>query len=40
MRDARAGTLPDPWREPPSVFARSSTADAPAESDIDAAEGI
>jgi carbon-monoxide dehydrogenase large subunit len=21
IRDARAGTLPDPWREPPDVFA-------------------
>ena len=21
IRDAEAGTLPDPWREPPAVFA-------------------
>ncbi len=40
MREARSGTLPDPWREPPSVFSRSATADGPDEADIDAAEGI
>jgi carbon-monoxide dehydrogenase large subunit len=40
MREARAGTLPDPWREPPAVFSRTTVTDAPDEADIDAAEGI
>jgi carbon-monoxide dehydrogenase large subunit len=40
IRDARTGTLPDPWREPPAVFSRSSPAGGPDEADIDAAEGI
>jgi hypothetical protein len=37
MQQAAAGTLPDPWREPPGIFARNraevdepqDTADAP-----------
>jgi carbon-monoxide dehydrogenase large subunit len=40
IRDARTGTLPDPWREPPAVFSRSSPTAGPDEADIDAAEGI
>ena len=44
IRDARAGTLPDPWSEPPDVFARlRSDAGAPAEEDAAgaaAADGI
>jgi carbon-monoxide dehydrogenase large subunit len=40
IRDARSGTLADPWREPPAVFTRTVAAEGPAETDIDAAEGI
>jgi hypothetical protein len=44
IRDALAGTLPDPWREPPDVFARlRSDAHAPTEEDAAgaaAADGI
>jgi carbon-monoxide dehydrogenase large subunit len=44
IRDARAGTLADPWREPPDVFARlRAAADAPVEEDAAgaaAADGI
>jgi aerobic carbon-monoxide dehydrogenase large subunit len=44
IRDARAGTLADPWRQPPAVFEalrRGGAASAEAdESSIDAAEGI
>ena len=40
IREARAGTLPDPWREPPAVFSRTAVTDAPDEAAIDAAEGI
>ena len=44
IRDARAGTLEDPWRQPPAVFEalrRGAMASAEAdESAIDAAEGI
>ncbi len=36
IRDARAGTLPDPWSEPPGIFARLR-ADADASSTEDAA---
>ncbi len=33
IRNAQAGTLPDPWSEPPDVFARlRANADAPAQS--------
>ena len=43
IRDARAGTLADPWREPPDVFARLRSAAAPAQEDeagAAAADGI
>ncbi|MGA7756889.1 MAG: xanthine dehydrogenase family protein molybdopterin-binding subunit [Ilumatobacteraceae bacterium] len=44
IRDARAGTLADPWREPPDVFARlRAAATAPTEEDAAgaaAADGI
>ena len=44
VRDARDGTLPDPWREPPAVFARlrdgSATGDEASDAGIAAAEGI
>ncbi len=40
IRDAKAGTLPDPWREPPAVFSRPAAGEAPDEASIDAAEGI
>jgi aerobic carbon-monoxide dehydrogenase large subunit len=44
IRNARAGTLPDPWREPPDIFDRlRRSADAPAEEDAAgaaAADGI
>jgi aerobic carbon-monoxide dehydrogenase large subunit len=44
IRDARAGTLGDPWRQPPTVFeelrrGRPASAEAD-ESAIDASEGI
>ena len=45
IRDADAGTLPDPWSEPPDVFARlraaaAAPADAPADQDTTAADAI
>jgi aerobic carbon-monoxide dehydrogenase large subunit len=44
IRDARAGTLPDPWQPPPDIFDRlRRAADAPAEEDAAgaaAADGI
>ena len=44
IRDANAGTLPDPWSEPPAVFARlRADANAPSEEDAAgaaAADGI
>jgi carbon-monoxide dehydrogenase large subunit len=44
IRDARAGTLPDPWREPPEIFARlRADASTPTEEDAAgaaAADGI
>ena len=44
IQDARAGTLADPWREPPDIFARvRAQAAAPAEEDAAgaaAADGI
>ncbi len=44
IRDARAGTLADPWRDPPEVFARlRAAATAPSEEDAAgaaAADGI
>jgi hypothetical protein len=37
IRDARAGTLAEPWSEPPDVFARlRAAADAPTEEDAPA----
>jgi carbon-monoxide dehydrogenase large subunit len=39
MRAARAGTLPDPWREPPSVFA-GRQSEAVGEADDSAADAI
>ncbi|MET0458687.1 MAG: xanthine dehydrogenase family protein molybdopterin-binding subunit [Ilumatobacteraceae bacterium] len=40
VRDAAAGTLADPWREPPSVFATLRSGQAASEEGLDAAEGI
>ena len=40
IRDAEAGTLPDPWREPPPVFARLAAGQAVDEAGCSAAEGI
>jgi carbon-monoxide dehydrogenase large subunit len=44
IRDARAGTLADPWSEPPTLFARlRADADAPSTEDAAgaaAADGI
>jgi aerobic carbon-monoxide dehydrogenase large subunit len=40
IRDAAAGTLPDPWRDPPSIFATLHAGEAVDESGLDAAEGI
>ena len=41
IRDAEAGTLADPWREPPSIFARlAGSGQEIDEASLDAAEGI
>lgn len=40
ITDARAGTLPDPWREPPAVFATMSTTPPPDPDAAAAAENI
>jgi carbon-monoxide dehydrogenase large subunit len=40
IRDAEAGTLPDPWREPPEIFATLSKGQAVDEEGQSAAEGI
>jgi aerobic carbon-monoxide dehydrogenase large subunit len=41
IRDAEAGTLPDPWRDPPSVFATiDKTGRGLNREQLDAAEGI
>ena len=40
ISDAEAGTLPDPWREPPAVFARLAAGQAVDEAGLAAAEGI
>ena len=40
IRDAEAGALPDPWREPPAVFATLRSGQAVDEEGLDAAEGI
>jgi carbon-monoxide dehydrogenase large subunit len=40
IRDAEAGTLPDPWREPPAVFAKLAADQAVDDDGLSAAEGI
>jgi len=40
IRDAEAGTLPDPWRDPPAIFARLAAGQAVDEAGLSAAEGI
>ena len=40
IRDAEAGTLPDPWREPPAIFARLAADQAVDDEGLSAAEGI
>ena len=40
IRDAEAGTLADPWSEPPSVFARLAAGQEVDEAGLNAAEGI
>ena len=40
IRDAEAGTLADPWSEPPPVFARLAAGQEVDEAGLSAAEGI
>jgi carbon-monoxide dehydrogenase large subunit len=40
IRDAEAGTLADPWVEPPSIFTRLAAGQEIDEAGLDAAEGI
>ncbi|MEO7369856.1 MAG: molybdopterin cofactor-binding domain-containing protein, partial [Ilumatobacteraceae bacterium] len=40
IRDAEAGTLADPWREPPAIFAKLATGQEVDEEGLNAAEGI
>jgi carbon-monoxide dehydrogenase large subunit len=40
IRDAEAGTLPDPWRDPPPIFARLAADQAVDAAGLSAAEGI
>lgn len=40
IRDAEAGTLPDPWVEPPEIFARLAAGKEVDEAGLEAAEGI
>ena len=40
VRDAGAGTLPDPWREPPAIFATLHAGETVDEEGLEAAEGI
>ncbi|HEY0519241.1 MAG TPA: xanthine dehydrogenase family protein molybdopterin-binding subunit [Ilumatobacteraceae bacterium] len=40
IRDAEAGTLPDPWSEPPDVFTRLGAGQEADEAGVSAAEGI
>ena len=40
IRDAEAGTLPDPWVEPPAIFSRLSAGQEVDEAGLNAAEGI
>ena len=38
--DAEAGTLPDPWRDPPAIFETLRAGQAADEDGLAAAEGI
>jgi aerobic carbon-monoxide dehydrogenase large subunit len=40
IRDAESGTLPDPWRDPPPIFARLAAEQAVDDEGLNAAEGI
>ncbi len=40
IRDAEAGTLPDPWRDPPAIFDTLRAGQAADEEGLAAAEGI
>ena len=40
IRAAETGTLPDPWSEPPAVFARLAAGQQVDEAGLQAAEGI
>jgi carbon-monoxide dehydrogenase large subunit len=40
ITDAEAGTLPDPWRDPPAIFATLHAGATVDEEGLDAAEGI
>ncbi|MFN8020485.1 MAG: xanthine dehydrogenase family protein molybdopterin-binding subunit [Acidimicrobiales bacterium] len=40
IRDAEAGTLPDPWREPPAIFAKLAAGQEVDAAGLQAAEGI
>ncbi|MGZ4771260.1 MAG: xanthine dehydrogenase family protein molybdopterin-binding subunit, partial [Ilumatobacteraceae bacterium] len=40
IRDAEAGTLPDPWSEPPVIFTRLAGGQEVDEAGLGAAEGI
>ena len=40
IRDAEAGTLPDPWRDPPAIFDTLRAGHAADEEGLAAAEGI
>jgi carbon-monoxide dehydrogenase large subunit len=40
IQDAEAGTLPDPWREPPTVFATLRAGQSADAAGVEAAEGI
>jgi carbon-monoxide dehydrogenase large subunit len=40
IRDAEAGTLPDPWRDPPAVFDDLRSGESADAEGVEAAEGI
>jgi carbon-monoxide dehydrogenase large subunit len=40
IRDAEAGTLPEPWSEPPAIFARLAAGQEVDQASLDAADGI
>ena len=40
VRAAEAGTLPDPWQEPPALFATLRAGQTADEASVSAAEGI